>query len=354
MSTTRLLSGLVEARTAAAVETILRELPVVSPDDYHWDSSSKRTGKWRPGHLHWMPVGLQRGNAGRIRLASEPTNPIAERLINGMEAIIELERLRELLKEPRAPEPPNPREAVMHYFGLPRLDSIERMEVAQRDEMRDLIDQVRRKLAIRLAYDKKRREFAVLVRDAGMGQSPSRMHETLLSLGESDKPDKPYLIGLFGQGGSSAFMASEYSVILSRRAPDILESGEDDGIGWSIVRHIFPKGRRDPYFAYLAASEDGAVPRADNAVAEKVGFAHGSHFCHIKYDFGGSESAIARLLYQALNHVLFNPILPYDLFTIGKERPELMQGTAQRLARQVRLIGRQAALDKSFASQSVV
>jgi hypothetical protein len=30
-----------------------------------------------------------------------------------------------------------------------------------------------------------------------------------------------------------------------------------------------------------------------------------------------------------------------------------MLGTAQRLARQVRLLGRQAALDKSFAAQPV-
>jgi hypothetical protein len=36
-----------------------------------------------------------------------------------------------------------------------------------------------------------------------------------------------------------------------------------------------------------------------------------------------------------------------------KDEPELMQGTSQRLARQVRLNGRQAALDKPFAAQPV-
>jgi hypothetical protein len=185
-----------------------------------------------------------------------------------------------------------------------------------------------------------------------MGQVPARMHETLLSLGQSDKADKPYLIGVFGQGGSSAFSVSEYSIIASRRAPVILKPGEGDGIGWSIVRAIQPKGRRDHYYAYLAASEDGAVPSMNAAVADNAGFAQGSHFCHIKYDFGGSESAVTRLLYQALNHVLFDPILPYELYAM-KDRPEPMLGTAQRLARQVRLLGRQAALDKSFAAQPV-
>ena len=106
------------------------------------------------------------------------------------------------------------------------------------------------------------------------------------------------------------------------------------------------------YYAYLAATEDGAVPRVDAAAADKAGFAHGAHFCHIKYDFGASDSAIARLLYQALNHVLFNPVMPYDLYAL-KDTPEPMLGTAQRLARRVRLLGRQVALDKAFAAQPV-
>jgi hypothetical protein len=95
------------------------------------------------------------------------------------------------------------------------------------------------------------------------------------------------------------------------------------------------------------------VPRVDAAAADKAGFMQGAQFCHVNYDFGGSESAVTRLLYQALNHVLFNPVLPYDLYAM-KDKPEPMLGTAQRLARQVRLVGRQSALDKSFAAQPVI
>jgi hypothetical protein len=105
------------------------------------------------------------------------------------------------------------------------------------------------------------------------------------------------------------------------------------------------------YFAYLAADENGTVPCFAAPAADKVGFDCGSHFAHINYDFGGSASAVTRLLYQALNHVLFNPVLPYDLYSM-KDKPELMQGTAQRLARQVRLIGR-TALQKSYPLQAV-
>lgn len=346
------LKRLLSARTSAATEAIMSGLPIVSPDDYQWDYGDKRLGKWQPGRLHWLPVGLERGNGGRIKLAGEPMNPIAERAVNGMESLIEHARLRELMLDSSALMPPSPREAVLRYFGLPRLDAIERMDDQERKELRERVNEVRRLLSIHLDHDRKTKQFAVTIRDNGMGQSPTRMHETLLSLGQSDKADKPYLIGVFGQGGSSAFSVSQYSIIVSRRASDLHRSGEDDGAGWSIVQAIQPKGRRDHYYAYLAISDDGAVPHVNAATADKVGFLQGVHFSHIDYDFGGSESAVTRLLYQALNHVLFNPVLPYDLYAM-KDRPEPMLGTAQRLARQVRLVGREAALDKSFTAQPV-
>jgi hypothetical protein len=144
---------------------------------------------------------------------------------------------------------------------------------------------------------------------------------------------------------------------MSAACPVIRDEGDDAGAGWSIVRAIQPKGRRDLYYAYLAATEEGAVPRVDRAHADKAGFLKGAQFTHINYDFGASDSAIARLMYPALNHVLFNPVMPYNLYAL-KDTPEPMLGTAQRLARQVRLIsksvGRQAVLDKAFAAQPIV
>lgn len=351
-----LLSQLLNARTTARVEAIMSGLPIISPDDYQWVSADDRSAPWKPGHLHWVPVGFDRGNGGRIKLAGEPMNPLAERLVNGMESLIEFARLKELARNPSAVMPTNPRDAVLRYFGFPKLDSIERLDDDERKTTRALVDKARTNLSITLDHDNKSKQFSVTIRDHGMGQVPAMMHKTLLSLGRSDKADKPYLIGVFGQGGSSAFSVSEYSIVVTRRAADIRGEGEDDGVGWSIVRAIQPKGRRDLYYAYLAASEHGAVPRIEAAEADKAGFLNGAHFTHIKYDFGMADSAIARLMYPALNHVLFNPVMPYNLYAL-KDTAEPMLGTAQRLARQVRLISksasRLAALDKSFASQPV-
>ncbi len=347
-----LLRRLLSVRATPQVEAIMASLPIVSPEQYQWLSAEDRSSAWEPGKLHWVPVGKDRGNGGRIKLAGEPMNPLAERLVNGMESLVELARLRELLKTPTAVMPANPREAVLRYFGFPKLDSIERLDDDERKEKRALVDKVRKRLSITLDYEKKSREFAVTIRDHGMGQVPAMMHRTLLSLGRTDKADKPYLIGVFGQGGSSAFSISRYSIVVSRRASDIRGKNDDAGAGWSIVREIQPKGRRDPYYAYLAATEDGDVPRIEVGEADRAGFTNGAHFCHVGYDFGASDSAIARSMYQSLNHVLFNPVMPYELFAL-KDTPEPMLGTAQRLARRVRMLGRAVALDKSFTAQQV-
>src|SRR6266481_3993340 len=123
-----LLGRLLNARTTSQVEAVMAGLPIVSPDGYQWVSSHRRSADWNPGHLHWVPVGLDRGNGGRIKLAGEPMNPLAERLVNGMESLIELARLKELKGNPSAVMPDNPRTAVLRYFGFPKMDGIERLD----------------------------------------------------------------------------------------------------------------------------------------------------------------------------------------------------------------------------------
>ncbi len=335
---------LTQAMTSGAVETLLAKLPIVDEHTYQFSEEDPARG-WKEGFLHWVPIGRKRGNAGQISLAKRPINPLAERLINGMEAIIEMMRQQELLVEPDAPPPMNPREAVQRYFKLPPLEQIPLGQKHLREQAREIA----RRLTLQLKWDSKVKEFAILIRDRGIGQAPARMHRTLLSLGSSDKADKPYLIGVFGQGGSSTYAASKYSWILSRRAQDLL-NGEEDGVGWSIVKHIIPPGSRSHYFAYLAAHPDGRVPCLPAVAAQTIDLEHGSWFAHIDYDFGGTgrRAAVSRNLYQALNHVLYNPVLPFDTDIVGT--PATIYGNAYRLSN---LETDRKDLDKTFDPQPI-
>lgn len=342
------LQQAVAVNTVKGMTTLLNQLPIVSEHDYVPDPVNSENG-WMEGSLHWLPLGKDRGNAGRIKLASRPENPIAERSINGMEALIELERRRELLSNSASLAPQSPREAVMRYFSLPPLEQIPKMEnlIAGR-KPREYARELAKRIRIRAAFEKTQREFSIVIEDDGIGQTPERMHETLLSLGSSDKGDKPYLIGLFGQGGSSTYAASEFSWCISRRAYDVLD-GRSDGVGWTVVKQVFPKARRDPYYAYLAASHRGDVPSLPPEAADIIGLKHGSRFAHLKYNFAGGGSAVMRSLYYMLNHILYNPVLPFDLDAGGTLAT--IYGNGYRLSNAS--VDKKTLLDKTFSPQAI-
>jgi len=203
-----------------------------------------------------------------------------------------------------------------------------------------------------MRQESKGKDYTVLIEDDGIGQTALKMHETLLSLGCSDKPDKPYLIGIFGQGGSSAFAASVYSWFVSRRAPQ-LPDHKGGGVGWTIVRQVMPVGRRDVYWAYLAAHPDGSVPRLPESAADALDFSRGTRIGHVGYKFATSNQAYG--LYSSLNHLLFNPVLPYYIVTrkdkeTGRDKPDLMTGNAYRLTK---LKKEKKDADKRFDNVSV-
>lgn len=320
------------AVTTKGVEGLLSQLPIVGENQYVYDPKDPYKG-WQEGKFHWVPVGLDRGNGGRIKLAGDGVNPLGERAINGMEALIEMMRQLELRNGPCAP-PTSPREAVMRYFDLPPLEELPKLDPVKNAikgyKPREYARKLATKLRIRLKHEGRPAEYTVLLEDDGIGQAPEKMHSTLLSLGSSDKSDKPYLIGVFGQGGSSTYAAAVYSWLMSRRHPDLLTSGCSDGLGWTVVKHIYPKGRRDDYFAYLAAHPDGLVPMLPGSAAEVIGLKHGTRFAHVAYDFGKTEPT--RRLYQALNHLLFNPVLPYELYSRPARAADPMYGNGYRLS----------------------
>ena len=90
------------------------------------------------------------------------------------------------------------------------------------------------------------------------------------------------------------------------------------------------------------------VPAAD-AIAAKI--LPGTRFVHIGYDFGRGGSAITRQLYTAMNHVLYNPILPFELY-VGSTAA-VVYGNGYRLSSLGLRDTCPAVLDKFFPPQPV-
>ncbi len=280
-------------------------LPIVSPDSTS-GYPMRASGPWQPGKLHWVPVGRDRGNGGRINLAGEPMNPLAERLVNGMEALIELAGCASLQKKSSAPCRPV-RASGPALFRLPETRFHRASGRRRAQSETPLVRQGSQEPLDHPRLRKKSKQFAVTIRDHGMGQTPGNMHQTLLSLGRPIRPTSPTSLGFSARADRLHSRSRSIHRHLSRAA-DIRKPGDGDGAGWTIVREI-TKGRRDPYFAYLAATEDGGVRHVDAAEAEKASSMARSSATSAMTS-GRSTSAITRTMYQSLNHVLFNPVLP--------------------------------------------
>jgi len=100
---------------------------------------------------------------------------------------------------------------------LPRLDQIERLDDDGARWKSALADKVVRICRSSSDFEKKSKQ--VRGHGARPRYGPGRrrtLHRTLLSLGRTEKADKPYLIGVFGQGGSLSVL---YRQVFRRDLP---------------------------------------------------------------------------------------------------------------------------------------
>ena len=259
-------------------------------------------------NARWLNVGGLASNAGAIESSADEINPLVERIVNSIEAVIELAVARSRF------EPDNPSQAIQELFSIPqgtaRLldDSTARSTAAQ----------------VTLTLHGTQARPAIVIRDWGIGIHPDSFKNTVLDLGNSYKGQKPYLIGMYGQGGSSTFDKCKYTIIVSRRAPDQLSAGQDDLVGWTVVRRRL-QGRANVY-SYLVEPNTPGVPRIDQTASSNLDFNYGTYIAHVEYrGLGGfATQQITNNAFYTLNYRLFDPLLPW---TLSDQRPNLGRHT---------------------------
>ena len=146
-----------------------------------------------------------------------------------------------------------------------------------------------------------RQAQVIEIRDQGVGLSPNAMASTILSLNESNKIRKHYLAGTYGQGGSSTFAISAFTLIASRRA-------HDPRMGFTVVKFLDlpPEDFKTGHYVYLVL--DGDVPTVEARDGEFTG---GTLIRHFGYDLSSYPSPVGpNSVYGLLNRVLFDPVLP--------------------------------------------
>ena len=93
-------------------------LSATSPDLLENWLSQHIAGDVLDNDRYWRLVGDARSNAGSIHASSDPVNPIAERIVNAFEAVVELNVQRKKLNSDSF-EPTSLKQVLEEAMGIP-------------------------------------------------------------------------------------------------------------------------------------------------------------------------------------------------------------------------------------------
>jgi len=276
-----ILDDLLKARSSSQVESILKTLENKYKD-----------------RIQYVPVGgiEHSNNCGQIQIGVDPGKAIIERLTNAIDAIIELE----YYQHDGLPICKTPKDAASAWLNVPpkglyQLSSTKRAKLADRIQ-----------LVIQPTDNHYRRNVTIM--DKGIGIPPERMTKTILSLGSNNKLEKPYLMGAYGQGGSSAFAwCKKYSVICSKSNLNNL----NEQISFTIVffEDLDPDKYKLGRYVYLTL--DGDLLHTDSS--SELGD-YGTIVKHFDYDLTSYKASLGpNSVYGLLQRALFDPVMPIKL-----------------------------------------
>ena len=240
------------------------------------------------GKCGFVPVGRRPNNRGAIEVASDAGRSIIERVTNMLDAVLELEHE----KHGGKPNCRTPREAASAWLGVSEKDGLSALSNRERQNLAELA-------VLRLEPGEGSQSRIVTVVDRGIGIEPQDLEGTILSLNESNKIQKHYLAGTYGQGGSSTYAFCKLTVIVSRR-----RSG--DRVGFTVVKYedLPVEQFKTGHYVFLVNCDVPLEVEAGSADME-----YGTIVRHFGYDLTRYTSALGpKSMYGILGRILFDPV----------------------------------------------
>lgn len=286
--------------------------------------------------LFWHPYGGNNSNYSSVGLGTKSGRSLTERITNAIDAVLE-DRASTSPSKPSSPQ-----RAASEWFGRPVTGADSGLYSWEYSD-----GQYDRKVAVVLLRSESENAPTVDVLDHGIGLSAEQFPKTILSLQSGNKLDKKYLLGAFGQGGSSTLAFSEYAFILSR------SKKQPSHLAFTLIRILnLGDDYKEDCYAYLAtrdANGNVVVPSVEftsddlpiyfnlPGKIKMVKFKHGTLVRHYSYklqDLSGTLSPQPGNLYHFLHFSMFDTLLPFrviDLREDGKEKDEVVKGSRNRL-----------------------
>ncbi|OPY30976.1 MAG: hypothetical protein A4E28_00066 [Methanocella sp. PtaU1.Bin125] len=261
-----------------------------------------------------VPVGKRENNRGVIESTKDPGRGIVERITNAIDAVLELE----YEKHNGVPECKTPRQAAQAWLNIPS-NGLYLLDAAKRRELSKMVN-----VTIDEGDDKNNK--VVAVRDFGIGILPEKMENTILSLGESNKLQKMYVAGAYGQGGSSTYASCQFTLIASRA---YISGEEPKAIGYSVVFYQDLPAEEYKHGRYVYIKVNNKMLEANLPLTE---FSSGTLVRHYGFDLSSYIGALGpNSVYGLLQYAMFDTILPIMLIDIPHDYRRVIKGSRNAL-----------------------
>lgn len=270
---------------------------------------------------NWQLFGGDENNYSIIgNQQSKPESAIVEKIINSVDAMLMGECLRQDIKPDSNEAPQSIKDALDQYFQI------------FEGKLTNISPKERSKLAENIGFvatgQKTNPNYAIF--DKGEGQSPARLHDTILSIRKSNKLRIPFVQGKFNMGGTGVFRfcgEKNIQLVISKRHPGIAEHESDpmkDFWGFTVIRRDDPsQGARSSNYKYLAPSDHilffpaDEIPILPNSYPESYGrnMQWGTYIKFFEYKIGpGLRTNILFDLYNKLSVLMPHIALPVKLY----------------------------------------
>lgn len=209
----------------------------------------------------WQLFGNDENNYSIIgNQQNKPESALVEKIINSVDAMLMGECLKLGINPESEVAPKSIRNALVDYFQifdgkLTNISAKERSELAEN---------------IGFVATGQKTNPNYIIFDKGEGQTPAKLHDTILSIRKSNKLRIPFVQGKFNMGGTGVFRfcgEKNIQLIISKRNPDIAVHEGDpmkEYWGFTIIRRDDPsQGARSSNYKYLAPSNHILFFRAD-------------------------------------------------------------------------------------------
>lgn len=293
--TEKIFQQLLNANTAKEVTDLLEILI----EDYNVD---------------WAPVGGYKDNIATINIGTDPAAGLAERITNAIDAVIDLE----WRNQDKPQDIKSPRTASENWFKITE-GKLRTIKNASDKKIQELA----RKIKVTLRDSERENYPTVEIRDNGIGVKGEDFSKTILSLHGQNKISKLFLMGAYGQGGSTALSFNNYTIIISK--PALTEDKIKTKTSCTIVR-VNPGNYESDKLEWFEYCIDKGTGQPFNIEVDDKKFLHGTLVRHIGMDLGKYTAKMTgptSSLWYLVHHYLFDPIIP---FTISGERKKDLNG----------------------------